>query len=56
MMTKKKNCHLNCLICHLSGFRELVVRPVQVSNVSCVSHDAVRVVPSPKHSFYLERQ
>ena len=35
MMTTKKNCHLNCLICHLFGFRELVVRQVQVSSLRC---------------------
>ena len=48
MMTTRMNCHLNCLMCLLSGFRGLVVRLVQVLGVSCVSHDAVRLVPGPK--------
>ena len=48
MMTTRKNCHLNCLICRLSGFRDLVVRLVHVTRVSCVSHDAVRSVPGPR--------
>ena len=48
MMTTRKNCHLICLICRLSGSRELVVRQVQVLGVSCVSHDAVRWVPDPR--------
>ena len=47
MMTTTMSCRLNCLICHLSGFRVLVARLVQVSGVSCVSHDAVRLVTSP---------
>ena len=54
MMTKT-SCRLDCLICHLSGSRGLVVRLVQVSNVSCVSHDAVRLVPGPR-ALYLEQQ
>ena len=47
IMTTKKNCHRNCLICRLSvsGFCVLAARLVQVSNVSCVSHDAARSVP-----------
>ena len=48
LMTKRMTCRLNCLICHLSGLRLLVMRVVQVSGASCVSHDAVRSVPSPK--------
>ena len=47
MMKTKKNSHWNCLICRLSGSRKLVVRRVQISGVSCVSHDAVRLVPGP---------
>ena len=46
-MTTRISCRLNGLICHLSGFSVLVVRLVQVSGVSCVSHDAVRLVPGP---------
>ena len=42
MMTTRMSCRLNCLICHMSGFHGLVVRLVQVSGLSCVSHDAVR--------------
>ena len=40
----KKNCHLNCLLCRLSGCRELVASLVHVSGESCVSHDAARSV------------
>ena len=48
LMTTRKSCHLDCLICRLSGFfRELVVGLVQLSGVACVSHDAVRSVPVP---------
>ena len=56
MMTTKKSCHLNCWICLLSGFRELVVRLVQVSGVSCVSRDAVRLVQGPRRLPDLEQQ
>ena len=45
------NCHLNGLICPLSGFREQVVTLVRVSGVSCVSHDAVRLVLGPRALF-----
>ena len=31
MMTTKINCRLNCMVCHLSGFRGLVVKLMQVS-------------------------
>ena len=48
MMTTKMSCRMNCFICHLSVFRGLVVRLVQVPGVSCVSHDAVRLVPGPR--------
>ena len=41
MMTTWMKSHLNCLTCHLSRLRGPVVRLVQVSGVSCVSHDAV---------------
>ena len=48
MMTTRVSCRLNCLICHLSVSRVLAARLVQVSGVSCVSHDAVRLVPGPR--------
>ena len=50
MTTTTKDCHLNCLFCCVSGFRELVVRLVQVSSVSCFSHDAVRSVTKSQGS------
>ena len=54
MMTMKKNCYLSCVICDLSGSSELVVKLVQVSSVSWVSHDAV--LPVPGKSLKLEQQ
>ena len=35
-------------------FSWIGVRPMYVSNVSCVSRDAVRSVPNPEDALYLE--
>ena len=48
LMITKMNCCLNCLISRLSVRHGLVVRLVQVSDVSCVFHDAVSSVSGPR--------
>ena len=48
MMTTRMNCRLNYLICHLSLFVDWWKGGCQVSGVSCVSHDGVRLEPSPR--------
>ena len=50
LMLTKMCCRMNCFICCPSGLRGLVEGLVQVSDVSCVSRDGVRLVPDPCNS------
>ena len=48
LMMRKMCCRLNCFVCFLPGLRGPVAGRLQASDVSCVSHDAVLLVPGPR--------